>query len=92
MGMSVEHQTDAMRSTVPGARHGPIQTTETIFQAGGPTCDREAPMRILLLPPTQPATSNHDLRWRVQRLELTVQPHRGTVCDGLFSHLRRVCT
>lgn len=92
MGMSVEHQTDAMRSTVPGARHGPIQATALIFQAGGLTCDRKAPMRIRLLPPTQPATSNHDLRWRVQRLELTAQPHRGTVRDGLLSHLRRVCS
>ena len=57
MGMSVEHQTDAMRSTVPGARRGSIRATELIFHAGGLTCDRDAPMRIRLLAPTQPATS-----------------------------------
>jgi hypothetical protein len=88
MGMSVEDQTDAM----PGARRGSIQAAELILEAGGLTCDRDAPMRIRLLPPSQPATSNHDLRWRVQRLELTAQPHRGTVRDGLLSHLRRVCS
>jgi hypothetical protein len=57
MGMSVEYQTDAMRSTGLGARRGSIQATEPIFQAGGLTCDRDAPMRIRLLPPTQSATS-----------------------------------
>jgi hypothetical protein len=46
-----------MRSTVPGARRGSIRATELICHAGGLTCHRDAPMRIRLLAPTQPATS-----------------------------------
>ena len=93
MGMSVEHQTDAMRFSVPGARRGSIQATEPIFQAGGLTSDRDAPMRIRLLTPTQP----RDLATMISGgacsgSKLAAQPHRGTVRDGLLSHLRRVCS